>query len=129
MLLEQQQWIIGSKQFNRKNKMKLWQVVQWGNKEEGADGWDTQCVVAASDMMSAITKAELHFSQYYSNYREGKADMILLLADNALTDSQESVLIIPIWIKPSYNLGKSPSWHRRNETNEWLSHKDMYGED
>ena len=46
--------------------MKLWQVIQWGNKEEGPNGLDTQCIVSAANMEDAIAKGEFHFNQYAS---------------------------------------------------------------
>ena len=106
--------------------MKLWHVAQWGNKDEGGNGRDTQCVIRSNDMMSAIAQAQIHLSAY--GWRDGQADIIILLGDDGLTD-QETKIVIPVWFNPAFNLGHYLSWHRVHGTDEWVDTKTMYGED
>jgi hypothetical protein len=105
--------------------MKLWHIAQWGNKDEGVNGWDTQCVIRSNDMMLAIEKAELHMSYY--DWRYGKADVVYLLGDDGVV-GDKTELAIQVWIKPALNLLSHESWHRHYETNEWLDFKTMYGD-
>lgn len=108
--------------------MKLWHIAQWGNQKEGGNGWDTQCVIRANDMQAALAQAEIHFYQNDPNWRDAKADLVILIGDDGLVSDEGPKLIIPIWIKPAFNLGKYQSWHRDYETNEWLDTKAMYGD-
>ena len=108
--------------------MKLWHVAQWGNREEGGNGWDTQCIVRANDLPSALTIAELHFDQFDHGWRDGKADVVYLMGDDGSV-GDEPKLIVPIWIKPAFNLGRYPSWHFDLESKEWKDSKTMYGEE
>lgn len=105
--------------------MKLWHVAQWGNKEEGPDGWDTQCVIRANDMEAAVKQAEFYISDYNRNYRQGQADVVYLLGDDG-TISEQAKMVITIWKHPAYNLGGYPSWHRDEDTNEWVDFKTRY---
>lgn len=108
--------------------MKLWHVAQWGNREQGGNGWDTQCVVRANDLTSAIKKAEFHFDQFDPGWRDGKADAVYLMGDDG-TVGEKPELIIPIWLKPAFNLGKYPSWHFDHESKTWVDSKILFGED
>ena len=113
--------------------MKLWQVVQWGNQDEGPDGCDTQCIVSAIDMQSAITKACIHFDQLntygkqtvWREYKAGKADVIWSLGADDKPDG-EAILIVSIFVKPAHNLGRYHAWYRHPDTNKWLPQKEMY---
>lgn len=93
--------------------MKLWQVIQWGNNEDGPDGWDTQCIVSAVDMQAAIKKAAIHFPSW-EIYTKGEwehtsADVVYLLGQDDKPDA-DAVLIVPVWIKPAYNLSHNRAW-------------------
>lgn len=105
--------------------MKLWIVAQWGNKEEGADGKDTQCIVRSNSMLAAIKCAEGCF--WLWEWKNGQADTAIILGDDGLPDDNNAKVIVPVWFAPAYNLGKYPSWHRHPETNEWLDAKTMFG--
>lgn len=110
--------------------MKLWHACQWGNREDGVNGWDTQCIVTAIDLKSAVEKAEFHFQQMDrcgTTYRDGRADSIYLMGDDGRPDG-EPQLVTRIWVDAAANLMRYPSWHRHPETNEWIDHKTMYGE-
>lgn len=104
--------------------MKLWHIAQWGNSAEGVNGHDTQCVVRAHDLMSAIQLAELMFSYHLPIWKNGKANVVYLLGDDGNFDIEEK-LIIPIWIKPAYNLGGYDSWNYDFESQTWISFKEI----
>lgn len=105
--------------------MKLWHVAQWGNKEEGGNGLDTQCIIRSNDMMSAIAQAQIHFAVW--DWRDGQSDIIILLGDDG-TIGDETKIVVPVWLNPAFNLGHYPSWHRVYGTDEWADTKTMYGE-
>lgn len=107
--------------------MKLWHVAQWGNSKEGANGWDTQCIVRANDLPAALSIAELHLDQFDHGWRDGKADVVYLIGDDGSV-GDESKLIIPIWIKPCFNLGRYPSWHKSYDTKEWIDAGTLFNE-
>lgn len=110
--------------------MKLWFVIQWGNKDDGPNGWDTQCIVTAADMKQAIEKAQLHFTQFgnpLDPYRGGKADAINLMGEDGRPDG-EPQLVVRIWVAFGDNMMHNPAWFRHPETDEWLDQKTMYGE-
>lgn len=111
--------------------MKLWHIAQWGNKKDGPNGHDTQCIVAAVDLKSAVEKAELHISHMFDNssYRDGKADAAYLLGDDGKPDGEPQLVIRP-WVDFADNLGHYPSWHRRYwDTGEWADTESIYGPD
>jgi hypothetical protein len=106
--------------------MKLWHVAQWGNKEDGGDGHDTQCVIRSNEMISAIEKAELHMSCF--DWKEGKADVVYLLGeDESVGDKTE--LVIAVWFNPAFNLAHHPAWFKDHNTNQWVDEKTMYGDE
>jgi len=107
--------------------MKLWHVIQWGNEKDGFNGWDTQCVVAAIDLKSAVEKAQELFGYYAINYRGGLADTVRLLGDDGRPDG-EARLVIRIWVAFGDNLCHYETWHRQTDTGEWVDFKTMYGE-
>lgn len=105
--------------------MKLWHVAQWGNKDEGGNGPDTQCIVRANDMMKAIKIAEEHLAWW--QFKNGETDIVMLLGDDLDNDGDEMV-VIRGWIDNALNMGDYPSWHRDYHTGEWLDAKTMYGD-
>lgn len=107
--------------------MKLWHVIQWGNSKEGGNGYDTQCIVAASDMKAAIAKGEEYIGYFAPGYRGELADVITLLGDDGRPD-EDARLVIRVWVAFGDNMGHYESWHRHPETNEWLDYKTMYGD-
>lgn len=110
--------------------MKLWHIAQWGNKKDGPNGHDTQCIVAAVDLKSAVEKAELHIGHMYSSidlYRDGKADVAYLLGEDGRPDG-EAQLVIRVWLDNAFNLGHYPAWYRHYwDTNEWADSESVYG--
>ncbi len=107
--------------------MKLWHIIQWGNHKDGANGWDTQCIVSAKDLKSAVDKAQLHIGDYGNGYRDRLADCAHLMGEDGKPDG-EPVLITNVWVAVGVNMGKYELWHRHPESNEWVDHKTMFGE-
>lgn len=99
--------------------MKLWQVIQWGNPKEGPDGKDTQCLVSAKDLESAIAIGEFHIRlQNGETYRNGRAHCVILLGHDDMPDGEAVLLTIP-WLNAGFNLGRKPAWHRSYDGGEW----------
>jgi hypothetical protein len=110
-------------------RMKLWIVVQWGNEKEGPDGQDTQCIVRSNDMMSAIEFAEDCFrGPLNDGWKNGKADVVLLLGDDNAADDGMTTLIVRIWVNTASYGGDYFSWHRKLATKEWVDAKTMFGD-
>lgn len=105
--------------------MKLWHVAQWGNKDEGGNGPDTQCIVRADDMMKAIEIAEAHLAWW--QFKGGQTDVVFLLGDDGVTNG-EPMVVIRGWIDNALNMGNYPSWHRDLDTGEWIDHITMFGD-
>lgn len=110
--------------------MKLWHIAQWGNKKTGPDGLDTQCIVSAVDLKSAVEKAELHIPYQYDSYsyRNGKADVAYLLGEDSRPDGDPQ-LIVGVWVDMACNLTHNPAWFRQYESDEWVDQKTMDGEE
>ena len=109
--------------------MKLWQVIQWGNIEDGGNGPDTQCVVSAIDMPSAIAKAEIHFPSWSAYVKEDwnkGADVVYLIGQDDKPDG-DAVLVIPVWVMHAFNLTHNPPWYFNHETKGWDTQEEMYG--
>lgn len=103
--------------------MKLWQVIQWGNKEEGPNGLDTQCIVSAANMEAAIAKGEFHFNQY-AFWKQ--ADVIYLLGYDDRPDG-DALLIVPIWLHYADNLQHNPAWFRKYwDDGTWATEDEVY---
>lgn len=107
--------------------MKLWHVAQWGNLEEGPDGQDTNCIVRAPNLASAVNLAEDYFKRIYQPWKDGQADVAMLMGEDTST-SDDPRIVIYSWRNPAFNLAHYPAWYRHHETNEWLDQKTMYGE-
>lgn len=105
-------------------KMKLWHVVQWGNKQDGIDGHDTQCVIRSNDMLEAITKAQVHLSLL--DWKDGKADVVMLLGEDSY-DGDETILVILPWVNAAPNLVRNLIWYR-NQFDHWVNEKDLHQE-
>jgi hypothetical protein len=107
--------------------VKLWQVVQWGNVEiDGADGAaDTQCLVSAIDLPSAVLAAEAAFRARYeaawqrppARWRGQIGCVYLIGAD--FRPNGEAVIITSIRIAPALNMGRNACWLRDSEAGEW----------
>jgi hypothetical protein len=107
--------------------VKLWHVAQWGNEKTGVNGYDTQCIVSAIDLPSAVSRAEKHFAEEVSHpYKGGVSDVALLIGEDTKPD-REAVLVFGAWIGIADNKMHYPAWYRHPETNEWLDQKTMYG--
>ena len=121
--------------------MKLWQVIQWGNMDDGPDGRDTQCIISAVDMQSAIKKAEIHLPYWDKDWgvhlhdekkaeekREWKhgAEVVYLIGQDDKPDG-EAVLVIPVWIAMGVNLSHNPAWYLNHQTQGWETQEEMYG--
>lgn len=106
--------------------MKLWIVVQWGNKEEGPNGQDTQCIIRSNDMLKAVEFGESCMQPL--KWKDGQADMIVLLGDDGMSDDGMMRTIIQPWINSAIYGGDYLSWRRHSITNEWMDTKTMYGD-
>lgn len=106
--------------------MKLWHIAQWGNKQDGIDGYDTQCIISSNDMLEAVEIAELHMSCL--DWKDGKADVIYLIGDDGCAD-HVTRLVIDVWINPASNRGCYPSWHKDHVANKWIESETIYGKD
>lgn len=110
--------------------MKLWHVIQWGNKNEGGNGPDTQCVVSAPDMSAALEKANYHFLQYNlkidGTVWKDNADVIRLLGKDDLPDGPH-VLVIPVWISHAFNMNNVPTWH--SNKGMWVDEKILFSDE
>lgn len=106
--------------------MKLWIVVQWGNSKEGPNGEDTQCIVRSNDMMSAIDCGENNMCSL--GWKNGQADMVVLLGDDGTIDDGKTKLIIREWINSAIYYGDYSSWHINHLKNEWVDAKTMFGD-
>ena len=114
--------------------MKLWQVIQWGNINDGPDGLDTQCIISAVDMMSAIGKAEDHFPSWKHYSRgpgfdsfEHRSDVVYLLGEDNKVDG-EPILVTRVWVCMADNPAHNLAWYREWDTNQWRTQMEMYGE-
>lgn len=83
--------------------------------------------MAAPDLNSAVEKAEVHFRDYNSNYREGTSDTIFMLGDDGRPEG-EARLVVRVWVAFADNLGHYPSWHRHHKTNEWTDSDVLFGD-
>lgn len=108
--------------------MKLWMVSQWGNTEDGPDGHDTNCIVRAPELATAVKLAEEYFSRMYKAWKNGQADVAILMGEDSSTKDDAKVVVYS-WINPAFNNAHYPAWYRHHETNEWVDQKTMYGED
>jgi len=107
--------------------MKLWYICQWGNPDDGGDGPDTNCIVRAPDLQTAIVLAQDAFSRHYDKeqWRDCKADSVYLIGED-LSPSNEPKLITAIWIAHAYNLAGYKSWGRIFDTDQWEEHEKLY---
>lgn len=105
--------------------MKLWHVAQWGNADEGPNGQDTNCIVRAPDLETAIKLAEKEFE--YLDWKDGVCDTAWCMGEDYLLDDDPRV-IVQDWIAHAFNLGGYPSWHRDLDTGKWLTEAEMFGE-
>lgn len=110
--------------------MKLWQVIQWGNPDEGGNGKDTQCIVSAKDLSSAVEKGFLHIERYNEGIEnwETRIDTVRLLGQDDRPDG-EPILIVGVWLAHAQDMPGNASWHQSHRTKEWLTTKEMFGED
>jgi hypothetical protein len=108
--------------------MKLWHVAQWGNKDEGGNGDDTNCIVRAPDLKSAIDFAENYFNMQGHGWKNGEADVAYLMGEDC-SDDDKTQLVVLIWRNPAFNMLDYPSWHRHPVTNEWGDTKSIFGEE
>ncbi len=109
--------------------MKLWQVIQWGNIEDGGNGPDTQCIISAPDLQSAVREGEARLYNYHSFSDKGwkdDADVVYLLGEDHRPDG-EAVVIVPVWVQNAFNMAGNPSWHRDYESKVWKTREEMYG--
>lgn len=106
--------------------MKLWHISQWGNADEGPNGRDTNCIVRAPNLETAIKLAESEFE--YLDWKDGQCDVAYLIGEDYLLDDQPKV-IIGDWIAHAYNLGGYTSWHRHPVSEKWMSEEDLFGPD
>lgn len=102
--------------------MKLWRIAQWGNPKEGPNGHDTQCVISAVDMKSALDKATELFG---SGYQKGQADFVMLMGTDPRPKGEAVVVIVP-WVAPAFNLAHDPGWLRHPNTRAWVPAEDAY---
>jgi hypothetical protein len=109
--------------------MKLWQIVQWGNHQEGTDGQDGQILISAVDMQTAIDKASIAFGYHNDGFdwKDGTPDVAISLGYDDRPDG-EAVQLSPVLIGYAFNLGLNPAWHR-HPTLGWMTQQEMYGED
>jgi hypothetical protein len=107
--------------------MKLWHVAQWGNHEDGGNGADTNCIVRAPDLKTAINIAEDHFDGVMDEWNNGVADVAYLLGDDC-SPLEEAKVVVRLWIDHAFNLGHYDSWHRDYDTGEWVDAEAMYGD-
>jgi hypothetical protein len=110
--------------------MKLWVVSQWGNKDEGPNGEDTNCVIRSNDMMEAIEFAENIFLGYMRDgWNKGKANAIYLLGDDGREDDHKTKQIIDVWRAHAFNRGGYPSWHRdwrEGNDGKWAPAEELF---
>jgi hypothetical protein len=106
--------------FEKPNKkLKLWQVAQWGNPDEGANGEDTIVLVVAKNFNRAIQLAKTYFIDYYffknvpAKWKNGEIDNIILLGES-YGDGEEKVVVFS-FIQHSLNLSHAPSWTKEND--------------
>ncbi len=104
--------------------MKLWHVAQWGNLDEGANGQDTNCIVRAPDLETAVKIAQNNFE--YLDWKDGECDVVFLMGEDNIEDDTAKI-VIRDWIANAFNLGGYPSWHRDLDTGKWLTAEEMYG--
>jgi hypothetical protein len=119
--------------------MKLYHIAQWGNaRDNNGNEPDTNVIVRANDLLSAVKLAEEAFKWYneqyitkdtYTHYLFGKCDVAFLLGKDNKKDSK---VIINPWIAHAFNHGGYEAWYRsyENETDDetWITQKEMYGE-
>lgn len=104
--------------------MKLWQIIQWGNKVDGVDGRDTQCIISAIDMFIALDHAATHLGDFnldVPTWKGGQADAVYLLGEDDKAMGHP-MLIVPIWYGYAANLGKNFAWYYYHDTDEWKPH-------
>ena len=107
--------------------MKLWRVAQWGNVNEGGNGEDTNCIVRANTMDSAIKITEEYFNQWGKNaFKHGITDCVMFLGEDASPLTEEKV-VVRKWLEHAINLAEYPAWTREWNTNVWVSN-DFYEE-
>jgi hypothetical protein len=111
--------------------MKLWQVIQWGNPVDGGNGPETQCIISAVDMESAIAEGNKHIqwhNSFVSKDTHGwEAEVVYLLGEDFRPDG-DPIVIVPVWVAHSFNDARSPAWHRHPK-NGWMTQEEMYGPD
>lgn len=95
--------------------MKLWHVSQWGNIK-GPNEPDTQCIVRAPDIISAIALATKEFAGMVEAWKNGECNIIILLGEDVLSDAGARVVVRP-WIANVIYLEEYPSWIR--DDNSW----------
>jgi len=109
--------------------MKLWHIAQWGNPKDGGDGPDTNCIVRAPDLESAIKMAEEAFSAPFRTvWREGKANVVYLMGEDE-AQKPEPRIVIQVWVAHAFNFPHYKGWSRDIITNEWKSHDELYPDD
>jgi hypothetical protein len=110
--------------------MKLWHLIQWGNKDEGANGKDTQCVVSASTMEEAIEYGSSLLRDVFA-WKDGQLDHVILLGYDEIPDGQP-ICVIGGWIEHGWSMRteyQHQRWFRHPENNQWLTQQEMYGDD
>lgn len=121
--------------------MKLWHIAQWGNaRDNDGNEPDTNVVVRANDLLSAVKEAEYNFkwwnSQYltkdtYSRYKKGTPSVAYFIGNEARerdeSDDKAQVVMRP-WIDNALNLGGYEAWYL-DEKNNWLTQEERYGKD
>jgi hypothetical protein len=106
--------------------MKLWHIAQWGNPDDGGNGPDTNCIVRANNLSSAIKIAENAFgSPYRPSWREGKADVVYLMGEDS-SDKTDERVVIQVWVAHTFNFPHYKGWGRDYTTDEWESHDILY---
>jgi hypothetical protein len=119
--------------------MKLWHIAQWGNaRENDGNEADTNVIVRADDLLSAVELAEENFKWWneqfitkdtHNHYLSGKANVAFLLCDNDSSPDDKSKVVIRPWIANAFNLGGYKSWGCELNDGKWLTSKELYGEE
>ena len=111
--------------------MKLWHVAQWGNPQDGPNGHDTQCVIAAPDLETAIKFGSECIERRNGKFRDGLADVIYFLGEDGGLDSEPPQLVIRVWVAIADNMRHNPAWYRKyweGNGTEWGTELEIYGE-
>jgi hypothetical protein len=79
----------------------------------------------APDLKEAVKLAEQHFGYAYRPWKNGQADVALLVGED-LSPKEEAMVVVHMWRNPAYNMGRYPAWFRLGN-NEWLDQETLYG--